>query len=148
MTTSMKKLFSIICAVLLLLGFYLLRRNYGIMPTFTDCRFTITGSEGVSWSHDFSEISSIALIDQWEAGEVLSGGSKYGYTFGTRRNDSVGEYTIVTQNKIKDCFLMVTDQSGDVLIFNYESKNNTIELFSMLQQLFESEGYQVSFSRP
>jgi len=146
MTATLKKTFSFLCVILLLLGFYMLRRNYGILPSFTEHRFTVSGSEGVSWSRDFSDIAAIELLDQWDAGEVISGGSKYGFVFGTRRNTSAGEYTLLTLGKINDCFLKVTDQDGSVLVLNYESKDSTVSLFSMLRQLFENEGIPAVFS--
>jgi hypothetical protein len=141
--SSKKKTVLLFALLLAFLLFYFLRGDYSIKLSLGDHSLNVDGPEGYLYSVDFQQIDSIVYSDTWEAGDCLSGGTKYGYQFGTWDTDQVGQYQLCVMKR-NSGFIVVTTTEGDTLVFNLENTDTTMEFYKALVQYLSDEGYHMT----
>lgn len=137
MSLSRRKAAAFFLSVLIVALFFLLRGDYNIaLDLKTNNAITVDGPQGMLCSIAYGDVDTVALLDDFDLGECIEGGSKQGYTYGTWCCDAYGEYTLISTAKVKR-YIAVTDQSGHTLVFNYESGKVTENLYSLILSLLD-----------
>ena len=95
---------------------------------------TMKGPEGTEpIAINYIDISSVELIQNFSYGSAESGISDDHLYYGTRRNESLGSYTICADPRISNVISVQADSS--YYVFNYESEQVTERLLPALNEL-------------
>lgn len=113
------------------------RGQTGVSINFGDDTLDLTGPNQFSCSIEYDKIKSLSLIELTEIGEPVNGDSNRRYQWGTYANDAWGEYTLCISKKIESA-LLITLQTDDHVVFNFESEDTTTALLDMFNDLLES----------
>lgn len=124
----------IIIAVLIIA---LMRGNSNISPNFGDNSLTVYAPKEFSFSVTYDEISSIALVEFTDPGNMLSGGTNRNCSWGVWENEAWGQYVRCTVQKA-DTAILVTTVDNTHLIFSYEDDETTAALLQAFQELLIS----------
>lgn len=76
------------------------------------------------------EISSVELLDTFDAGEALEAVSEEGYLVGEWENDVWGTYTLCINQEIETYVVVTTDER--IFVFNYMNEDTTESICSAL----------------
>lgn len=123
---------------------FLFRGDYAITLGFADDILTVDGPQGMLFTADFSDISSVKLMaEDFDKGQQLSGEEKYGYVFGEYENDELGRYELCTQKRVER-YIVVTTQDERTVVFNCENNETMENLYTAFIELLESKGLEVN----
>lgn len=135
MSPTKRRVLVFFLSVLIVVLFFFLRGDYSItLDLKTNNAITVDGPQGMLCSIPYEDVDTVALLDTFNHGECIDGGSKQGYTYGTWRCDTYGEYTLISVTKV-DKFIAVTNKSGQTLVFNFESSKVTENLYDLILSL-------------
>ena len=123
---------------------FLFRGDYAVTLGFADDVLTVDGPQGMLFTADFSDISSVKLMgEDFDKGQKLSGEEKYGYVFGEYENDGLGRYELCTQKRVER-YIAVTTRDERTIIFNCENDETMENLYAAFIELLESKGLEVN----
>ena len=104
---------------------------------FDNDAITVSAPEGFVYGIPLENISDIELIEEFDAGTMITGNQNRKFIWGTWENDALGQYTLCVSKKI-DNVILAKEANGNVLAFNYESNETTASLAEMIPALIES----------
>lgn len=132
---------AILLTLLVIVLVFLLRAgNRVVLDLQTDEAITVRGPEDTVCVIPYASIRSLTLLEDFDRGECEDGGSKHKVDYGTWRCEPFGRYTLIAAADIKPC-LALTDMSGQVTVFNYESAEVTENLYELIRELLAQHGY-------
>ena len=100
---------------------------------------SITAADESKREVAFDEIESVALHDDFsdfDKGELVTGNEARTGISGTFRNEQFGEYGLYVTPKYKNYIVMETQEG--VIVFNYESREDTVAVYNLISELMES----------
>lgn len=101
---------------------------------FGDDQLIVNAPENYTYVVDYDKIDSVAFIDAFEPGTLVSGNETRKYQWGTWKNEAWGEYTLCVSKKI-DNALLISHSGGELLVINYESDETTEALHELFHKL-------------
>ena len=140
--TVRKAMFFFLAVLIVVLFFFLRGDNSIVLELQKDDAITVDGPQGTFFSVPYEDIETVTLLDSFDRGECIDGGTKYKNAYGTWRCDRYGEYIIMARTKV-DTYIAITDKSGQTLVFNYESDEVTENLYELILQLLAQQGISV-----
>lgn len=140
---SMRKLIMFCLTALIIVLFFFLRGDNSIVLELRENdAITLDGPQGTFVAIPYEDIQSVALLDSFDRGECINGGTKYKNVYGTWLCEAFGEYTLMARTKV-DEHIAITDKDGQTLVFNYESNEVTENLYELILNLLEQQGISV-----
>ncbi len=139
MYTNKKAILGMLLIIAAFTLFYSFRGDYSLRPSFADGVFTLDGPQGLTYSVKFEDIAALRCVEDMEPGETLSGGSRYGYRFGTCRNELLGDYMLCSMSRLND-YIIVTDKDGNTLAFTADNAEATKNLYDAFLKLLNDSG--------
>ena len=140
MYTSKKAVAGMLLIIAAFTLFYFFRGDYSLNPSFTGGVFTLDGPQGLTYTAKFEDVAALKYINDMEPGETLSGGSRYGYRYGTYRNEPLGDYMLCSMSKLND-YIVVTDRDGNTLAFTADNAEATKNLYDAFLELLNEGGF-------
>ena len=131
----------VILCVAIVIGVLLFREVSGSNQNsvmFEQGRITITTADGEARAIVFDQLESAELFTDFESfdkGELIQGQEVKNCCSGVYHNAEFGEYYMFVTPKYEN--YIVTRQPDGVIIFNYESKESTVDAYHFLQQVME-----------
>lgn len=121
----------------ILAGFYLLLGRGSAAPSLLigETAVEITGGKAADYSVTvpYAEIRGILLLEEWEEGTLLAGGSEQNLHWGSWQNQAYGAYTLCIDPSIHRYLLFQTDAGA--VVFNVESASATAEAYKAFTEL-------------
>ncbi len=81
----------------------------------------------------YQDIADVQLRSDINYGTRTFGSDMIGIKTGTFRNTEFGEYQCAVYASVSEC-IVIQKASGDIIVFNSSTKEQTTEVFSTLQQ--------------
>lgn len=123
---------SALCLILILFIASQIQNKTSCSMDFQKEQLVITGPENTDpIILDYRNVRSVALLESYTAGELISGISNRRLNFGKYKNDLYGEYSLCAVPSIPTAIEIQTD--SEVIVFNYESAEVTDKLCDTLQ---------------
>lgn len=97
------------------------------------------GAGDRDWMIPYVQIASLELQSLPEPGMALDATQKRTLCCGDFENDNWGRYTLCADPRISSC-LVITLQSGEIFVLNYENADSTAQLHQMFTELLQSKG--------
>ncbi len=143
---SKRTLFMTIIIILIIIGYFVFFPPSETESTeldFSNQTISVTGAADAVFSLPMEDVASCTLRDDWEIGELVSGGETARTIYGIRRNAEVGEYRLFASPELTKWVVLVS-KSGDTYVINRESNDTTKELHAALHRYFTELGLQVA----
>lgn len=114
--------------------------SIGISLDFGEDALHISAAD-LDWALSYDQISSLALTDLPDVGQLKEGIQQKRLQCGSWENETWGEYTLCIDPRVDRCIVLTMD-SGDTYVINYENSNSTEQLHTMFSELLRSKGFQ------
>ncbi len=139
MTPKQKNIFFIFLILALVLFYIFTGGSVGVSLDFGEESLTLSASD-YDWTIPYDQIASLELTELPDTGTVIDGIEKRTLCCGTRENDTWGKYILCVNPKIDQC-IVVTLNTGNIYVLNYENTDSTDQLHQMFTDLLHSKGY-------
>lgn len=139
MTSKQKNSIFIILILSIMLFYIFSGGSVGISLDFGEEALTLSAADN-DWQIPYDQIASLKLTELPNTGAMMEGIEKRTLRCGIWENEVWGQYTLCIDPRIDRC-IIVTMNSGDVYVLNYESNESTVQLHQMFTDLLHSKGY-------
>ncbi len=102
----------------------------------TDTSFTLSYTNLYSVEIPYEEINDISTTDQMDFGTLVDGGTSNNIMYGTRMNDTFGEYRLIVDLDVTN-YIVISTASGDIVV-NYADAESTDSLYQAIESLIQS----------
>ena len=144
MSLAKRRIVTFLVAVLIVVLFYLMRGGYSIsLELQENDSITVGGPQDITYSVCYEDIDAVELLHDFDPGECLEGGTKFGYSYGTWKSEAYGEYTFIAKSKAK-VYIALNDTDSRVLVFDYEGDETTENLYQLILDLLEQRGISLN----
>lgn len=126
----------LIWVVVLIAAFGLLLRGQTARVSLerTEDGFAVAAPDGTRWPVAYGAIDSAVLLQRSDWPEIQAENQRGGVRWGVRVDDSGATLHYCLRDGI-DIAIWIRPQSGESVLFNYESESGTRELFRQIQSL-------------
>ena len=128
---------NLLWTVVVLIAFFMITSVRGlneITIDFGDNVLSLSGPKQFSYLIEYDKIDSLSMVESFDPGTPVSGDENRRLMWGTYKNDRWGEYTLCVSKKI-DCAILITMETGSLIVFNIESNDTTTALLDMFNDL-------------
>lgn len=139
MTLKQKNIFFIVLILALVLFYIFSGGSVGVSLDFGEESLILSASD-YDWTIPYDQIESLELTELPGKGTLIEGVEKRTHCCGTWENDIWGKYILCVNPKIDRC-IVVTLNTGNIYVLNYENINSTAQLHQMFTDLLHSKGY-------
>ena len=105
----------------------------------TEIVISAPGDVDYSITVPFEHITDIYASEDFQPGEMLSGGETEDCRYGTWKNDAFGEYSLCV-NTDAEAYLIIKTRDG-AAVANLDSAENTSDFAEALRELLKEDGY-------
>lgn len=135
MKTSLKTFLGVVAIV----AIYYVVTSFGggssASVEFGDTTMTLHGPQDYAYSLEYTQIKRMELIDLPEdLGTAISGDDALLLSWGERKNDCWGTYTLFVSKKIETA-IMITTVEDKILVYNYESENANESMMNLITEM-------------
>lgn len=139
MTPKQKNLIFIFLILALVLFYIVSGGSVGVSLDFGGEFLTLSASD-YDWTIPYDQIESLELAELPDTGTLIEGIEKRTLCCGIWENEIWDEYILCVNPKIDQC-IVVTMNSGNIHVLNYENSDSTGQLHKMFTDLLHSKGY-------
>lgn len=139
MASKHKNLVFILLILALVLFYIFSGGSVGVSLDFGEEALILSGSD-YDWLIPYEQIESLELAEFYDVGTMIDGIEKRTLCCGTWKNDTWGKYILCVNPKIDQC-IVVTLNTGNIYVLNYENTDSTGQLHQMFTDLLHSKGY-------
>ena len=139
MTPKQKNLTFILLILAVMLFYIFSGGSIGTSLDFGEESLSLSASD-YDWVIPYAQIQSLESAELPDVGTRVDGIEKRTLCCGTWKNESWNEYILCINPKLDSC-IIVTMNSGDVYVLNYENSDSTDQLYNMFTDLLHSKGY-------
>lgn len=137
MTAKHKNLIFVALLLAIMLFYIFSGGSVGISLDFGEDALTLSASE-YDWVIPYEQVQSLELTALPHTGRMIEGSDKRTLRCGTWENETWGEYVLCIDPRIDSC-IVVTMNSGEVYVLNYENSDSTGQLHKMFTELLQSK---------
>lgn len=138
MSSKQKNLFFIVVILAMVLFYTLSGGSVGISLDFGEEVLTVS-AEKFDHIIPYGDVENLELISLPAPGTLLEGADKRSLRYGVWENEQWGEYLQCVTPKVDQCIL-ITMESGEVFLLNYQDAESTAALHKMFTELLQSKG--------
>lgn len=136
--TPKQKNFTFIILILAIVLFYIFSGgSVGISLDFGEDALTLSAAD-YDWTIPYDQIQSLELAELPNTATTTEGVDKRTLRCGTWENDIWGEFILCIDPRIDPC-IVITMESGDIYVLNYENYDSTVQLHKMFTNLLHSK---------
>lgn len=143
MQPRVKRILLTLLVLALAIFFYGVFGRNILLLTLENESVTLSGPDSSVCSVPYSNIVSMELHENFDPGAAVDGGIKNHIRYGLWNNDKFGNYNLFVSEKINPVIILQTD-SGEVLVFNYESEKTTRSFYESFTGFLLEQGYNVT----
>lgn len=138
MSSKQKNLFFIAVILAMVLFYTFSGGSVGISLDFGDAVLTVS-AEKFDHAIPYEDVENLELTSLPDPGTLLEGADKRSLRYGTWENGQWGVYQQCVTPKAEQC-IVITMESGDVFLLNYQDPESTAALYKMFTELLQSKG--------
>lgn len=139
-SSAKKNMLWILLLIAVFIGVTVFHSTNSVGLSFEEHTFSVAGPQDFKYSVAFQNIQSLAIVEEFDRGKMISGSTANKICAGKWESDSYGEYQLCIATQT-DVYIVLEPREGEILIFNCESRDITEQIYAAFTEMLIEDGY-------